>query len=160
MHPLPTLSAVSLLKRKEKLKGKGTALVYLYLFFWWHHIMFSLSGWLTWGSAMRKDMVGFFGCLCAFVAPVFLYQKQILVQTESVASQGCQLSAYAVLDVTRFPGSRCVLLNSHPSGVPWNSVLMGHFECYMWIEQQKNGVMHIAPISSAHDMLHCPTEFT
>lgn len=76
-------------------------------------------------------MVGFFGCSCAFVAPAILHRTQILAQTESVASQGCQLPAYSVLDVTCLPGSRCVLLNSPPSWVPWNSVLMGHFECYM-----------------------------
>lgn len=38
MHPLPALFAVSLLKSKEGLKGRGTELVCLSFFFWWHRV--------------------------------------------------------------------------------------------------------------------------
>lgn len=58
--------------------------------------------------------------------------------------------------------SRWVPLNAHPLWVHRNSGLMGHLECSMWTRQQGMGVgwreMHIAPISFAHDMLHCPIE--
>lgn len=113
MHLLSTFFAFSLLISKKRLKGKGNELLYLSLSFC--IIIFILTGSLIWGSNMsKKDTVSCIGCSCALVVHAFfLHLKQVLVPIGCVASGGCQLPTYSVLDIACLPCSHSVPLNSH-----------------------------------------------
>lgn len=130
-HILSTLSTSYLLVSKEDWEEREQ---WDALCFPFYVIVFSVSGWLTQESSMNKKGCGKFPWLSVFLRislPFFLWPKELLVRTKSIASLGCAPVAIAGFPCTHVESlwmSRlCGLPRAYAQGALWTPcVNCGH----------------------------------